>query len=211
VVANTTLTNSGTAKISTGVIDSTFIAATVTPAITLTYNSAANTLTGFPATLPVTVTNNGVATVFAAGTPVTYSDGATLSFGGASFTLTGKPSNGDNFTIAQNSNATTDNRNALLLANLQTKNTLQGGTASYQGVYSQLVSQVGNKTRELQVTSTAQTTLVNQSIQAQQSVSGVNLDEEAANLLRYQRAYQAAGKAMQIANTLFDTLIQLGR
>jgi len=53
--------------------------------------------------------------------------------------------------------------------------------------------------------------MVEQSIQAQQSFSGVNLDEEAANLLRYQRAYQAAGKALQIANTLFDTILSIGR
>ena len=52
--------------------------------------------------------------------------------------------------------------------------------------------------------------MVNQLIQTQQSVSGVNLDEEAANLIRYQRAYQAAGKAIQIAGTLFDTLLSLG-
>lgn len=211
VMTNAALTNSGTATISAGAVDATYTATTVTPAVTLTYNSTANTLTGFPATMPVTVTNNGVPTTYAAGAAVTYTDGATISFGGASFTIAGSPVNGDTFTIAQNSNATTDNRNALLLAGLQASNTMLGGTANYQGVYSQLVAQVGNQTRELQVTSTAQTTLLNQSIAAQQSVSGVNLDEEAANLLRYQQAYQAAGKAMQIASTLFDTLLTIGK
>ena len=71
------------------------------------------------------------------------------------------------------------------------------------------MSQVGNKTRELEVTSKAQANLVAQTEQTQQSMSGVNLDEEAANLLRYQQAYQAAGKVMQIAGTLFDTLLNL--
>jgi flagellar hook-associated protein 1 FlgK len=112
--------------------------------------------------------------------------------------------------VASNTNATADNRNALLLANLQTKNTIAGGTVSYQGAYAQLVSQVGNKTRELGMSGLAQTSMVNQIIQTQQSVSGVNLDEEAANLMRYQRAYQAAGKVIQVANTLFDTLLSLG-
>lgn len=87
---------------------------------------------------------------------------------------------------------------------------MSNGTANYQGIYGQLVSIVGNKTRELQVSSTAQDAMLAQTIQAQQSISGVNLDEEAANLLRYQRAYQAAGKGMQIANTLFDSLLGLG-
>ncbi|MDD5613087.1 MAG: flagellar basal body rod C-terminal domain-containing protein, partial [Gallionella sp.] len=56
-----------------------------------------------------------------------------------------------------------------------------------------------------------QDSMVTQTVGMQQSVSGVNLDEEAANLLRYQKAYQAAAKAMQIANTMFDSLLTLGR
>jgi flagellar hook-associated protein 1 FlgK len=214
VMTNAPTTNNGTATISAGAVDATYTAATVTPAVTLTYNSTTNTFSGFPATLPVTVTTTAappVTTTFAAGAPVTYTDGATISFGGASFTITGTPANGDQFTIAQNTNAPTDNRNVLLLAGLQTKNTMQGGTANYVGVYSQLVAQVGNQTSNLKVTSTAQTTLLNNTIAAQQSVSGVNLDEEAANLMRYQQAYQAAGKAMQIASTLFDTLLSIGK
>lgn len=215
---NAALTNAGDGKISAGAVDATYSAATVTPAVTLTYNSATNELTGFPAALPVTVTDNGVTppvtTTYPAPPParvVLYTEGATISFGGTSFTLTGTLADQDKFTIAQNTNASSDNRNSLLLAGLQTQNTMLGGTASYLGVYSQLVSQIGNKTRELEVTSTAQNTLVTQTKQAQQSISGVNLDEEAANLLRYQRAYQAAGKAMQIASTMFDTLLSLGR
>lgn len=104
-----------------------------------------------------------------------------------------------------------DNRNALLLAALQTSNTLAGGTTTYQGAFAQLVSSVGNKTRELEVTSSAEGKLLAESVRAQQSESGVNLDEEAANLLRYQQAYQAAGKVMQIASQMFDVLLSLGR
>jgi flagellar hook-associated protein 1 FlgK len=103
----------------------------------------------------------------------------------------------------------------LLLAGLQTSSTLANNangtaTASYQGVYSQLVSEVGNKTREFEVRSKAQAIVVSQAQQQQQSLSGVNLDEEAANLVRYQQAYQAAGKSMQIAATLFATLLSIG-
>jgi flagellar hook-associated protein 1 FlgK len=82
---------------------------------------------------------------------------------------------------------------------------------TFQGAYAQWVSDVGNKSRELEVTSTAQTAMAEQTVAAQQAMSGVNLDEEAANLMRYQRAYQAAGKAMQIANSMFDTILELGR
>ncbi|MGZ3252837.1 MAG: flagellar basal body rod C-terminal domain-containing protein, partial [Burkholderiaceae bacterium] len=100
--------------------------------------------------------------------------------------------------------------NALLLGALQTANTLVNGTSSYQSTYGQMVNAVGNKTRELEVTSTAADQLVTSATQAQQSVSGVNLDEEATNLLRYQQAYQACGKVMQTASKMFDVLLTLG-
>jgi flagellar hook-associated protein 1 len=104
-----------------------------------------------------------------------------------------------------------DNRNALLLGALQTANTLNGGTTTYQGAYSQLVSQIGNKTRELDVTSSAAGRMLSEANLSLQAESGVNLDEEATNLLRYQQAYQAAGKVMQIASQMFDVLLSLGR
>lgn len=104
-----------------------------------------------------------------------------------------------------------DNRNLLLLAGLQTSNTLNGGTTTYQGAYNQLISMVGNKTRELSITGAAEERVLAYSVAAQQSESGVNLDEEATNLLRYQQAYQAAGKFMQIADQMFDILLALGR
>ena len=103
-----------------------------------------------------------------------------------------------------------DNRNALLLAGLQTTSTMLGSTTSYEGAYGQLVSMVGNKTNELQVMGKAETEMLSQAVASQQSVSGVNLDEEATNLLRYQQAYQAAGKVMQIASQMFDVLLHLG-
>jgi len=134
-----------------------------------------------------------------------------ISVNGWTTQVTGVPLAGDTFTVTTNTGGIGDNRNALLLGGLQTQNTLSGGTASYQSTYGQLVSQIGNKTRELEATSKAQASMLVQFQQAQQSVSGVNLDEEAANLLRYQQAYQASGKVLQLASTLFDTLLNLGR
>jgi flagellar hook-associated protein 1 FlgK len=104
-----------------------------------------------------------------------------------------------------------DSRNALLLGGLQTANTLGNGSTSFQGAYSQFVSQIGNKTRELEVTSGAAGKLLTEATQSVQNESGVNLDEEAANLLRYQQAYQAAGKVMQIASQLFNVLLTIGQ
>lgn len=197
-------TNTGTGKISAGsvtAVDGTNPLAD----ITLTFDSANkkfNITGGSPASLAYdpamdagksfTLTQNG------------WSIDITLS----GIPLSGTPA--DSFVIQRNTGGVSDNRNALLLAGLQTKPTLAGGTASYQSAYSQIVSSIGVKSRDINVTAQAQASLVTQSQQAQQSMSGVNLDEEAANLLRYQQAYQASGKMMQIASTLFDTLLGLG-
>jgi flagellar hook-associated protein 1 FlgK len=140
-----------------------------------------------------------------------FTPGEDVSYNGWSVKISGSPAAGDIFTLGNNTNATADGRNGLLLAALQTQNTMNGGTTTYQGAYSQLVSNIGNKTRELEVTSKAQASMVDQTEQTKQSLSGVNMDEEAANLIRYQRAYQAAGKALQIANTMFDTVLSIGR
>lgn len=213
IVTNTPLANKGTGKISEGSVDSVYLApgnAVVAP-FNLTYNSAApGTLSGFPATQAVTVTNNGVPTVYPAGTPsIPYVAGANYNFGGVNVSFTGLPAQGDTFTIGPNTSGVRDNRNARLLGDLQTKNILDGGSATFQSSYAELVSFIGNKTREVQVNGKAGEALLNQVTAAQQQVAGVNLDEEATNLLKYQQAYQAAGKVMQIASTLFDTLLSL--
>ena len=209
--------NTGTGKISPGSIDASYLPANggspiIAPAnVTLTYDSSNGTLSGFPPTQDVTVTLNGVETVTPA--PVAqlpYQDGAQISFGGVNFTLTGTPGNNDTFVVNQNLAGVGDNRNALALAKLQTTPILEGGSTTYQGAYAGLTSFVGNKTREFQVNNSAAATFLQQANQAVQNESGVNLDEEAANLIRYQQAYQASGKVVQVASTLFDFLLTLG-
>ena len=141
----------------------------------------------------------------------TYTAGADISFNGWTMQISGAPAGGDIFTVTPNISGKSDNRNALLLAGLQTKDLIAGGTASYQSAYGQLVSQIGNKTRELEVASSAQENLVTQTRQTQQSLSGVNLDEEAANLMRYQQAYQASAKVIQTASLLFQSILDIGK
>lgn len=142
---------------------------------------------------------------------IPYVPGQDITYNGWTVKITGAPAAGDVFAVGSNTAATADGRNGLLLSGLQTQNIMIGGTTSYQGAYSQIVSDIGNKTRELEVTSKAQASMVEQTLQSQQTLSGVNMDEEAANLMRYQRAYQAAGKALQIANTMFDSILSLQR
>ena len=214
VSTSTPTTNAGTAKISEGRVDDAYLTPgnALTAPVTLSYNAAGGTLSGFPAGQAVTKTVGGVSTVYPAGTAaIPYEAGANYNFGGVNIGFTGTPANADTFSIAKNSNGAGDNRNMRELGNLQTKNTMDGGKTSFQGAYAEMVSFVGNKTREVEVNAKASDSLLRQAHNAQQSVSGVNLDEEAANLLKYQQAYQAAGKVMQMASTLFDTLLSLGR
>lgn len=201
--------NTGSGVISGARVSASYASAPLASPFTLSYNSGS--LGGFPAGEPITVTTSaGTTTTYPAGSTIPYSAGAVISVAGISFSLSGSPADGDQFTIAATtSNAAGDNRNALQLAALQNTKTMLGGTASYQDTFNQLVSYVGNRTRELQVTGAAENTLLAQSITAQQGESGVNLDEEAVNLIRYQQAYQAAGKVMQIASTLFETVLSI--
>lgn len=215
--ASSNVANIGGATLSTPVAASSYSASPMASPLGLTYNTGIpGTLTLAPSSQPVTVTFGGTSTTYPAGSPVTYTSGATISVGGLSFAISGTPSNGDQFTITPNSsNGPGDNRNGLLLAGLQSESTIpsigSNSKISYSSAFSQLVNNVGNKTRELKVTGASEAKVLEQATAAVQSESGVNLDEEATNLLRYQQAYQAAGKMMQIASQLFDVLLQLGQ
>lgn len=100
-----------------------------------------------------------------------------------------------------------DNRNALGLSNVQSTQYLDDGSTSLEGAYNSLVGKVGTQTRQAEVAANAQAQLLADAQAQRDSVSGVNLDEEAANLMRYQQAYQASAQVISITNTLFDTLI----
>lgn len=143
-------------------------------------------------------------------TNVAYTAGGNITYNGWTIQISGAPAAGDTFTVSPNTGGVGDNRNALQLAALQTTNTLAGGN-TYQTAYSYMVAQVGNKAKELQVTSASADKVLEQAVEAQQSESGVNLDEEAANMMRYQQAYQAAAKIMQTAGQMFDLLLTLGQ
>lgn len=100
-----------------------------------------------------------------------------------------------------------DNRNALQLAALRNKNILSGGSASIGGGYGQIVSDVGSQTQAAKYSSSAQEALLNQAKESRESLAGVNLDEEAANLIKFQQAYQASAQSISVAKSVFDTLI----
>lgn len=130
---------------------------------------------------------------------------------GFQFKLTGQPAVGDTFEIDYNSNGISDNRNAELLASLGTANTMNGGSQSFAEGYAGVVEAVGVKTRQSQFDLEAGKTLLEQSSAQRESVSGVNLDEEAGKLIQYQAAYNASAQVISVAQDLFNTLLQTFR
>ena len=100
-----------------------------------------------------------------------------------------------------------DNTNALEMAKLERKASLLGGKSTFTDVYGQLITQVGDVTHAAGINSAAQEVVLNQAKTSRENLAGVNLDEEAANLIKFQNAYQASAQSISIVNSLFDTLL----
>jgi flagellar hook-associated protein 1 len=137
----------------------------------------------------------------------TYTPGGNIDVNGWRMQISGAPAVGDQFTVSDNTSGTGDNRNALLLADALARPVLNNGTTSLSAGVGQFVSGVGVATRQAQVNRDAQEAVHEENVAALDAASGVNLDEEAANLLKYQQAYQAAAQIIKISDTLFQTLL----
>jgi flagellar hook-associated protein 1 FlgK len=145
--------------------------------------------------------------------PTTFS---TLDdYPGYDFSLQGVPKAGDSFTIGFNTDGVNDNRNGLLMADLQNVTDLQidnsgsGETVSFHEAYANIVSDVGQKTASADIALQAADALKSSSEDWFLSVSGVSLDEEAANLIKYQQSYQAAARLLSTAQDLFNTILSV--
>ncbi|MBE7928530.1 flagellar hook-associated protein FlgK [Pseudomonas saudiphocaensis] len=144
-----------------------------------------------------------------------YSDGSnTYQF---EFSLSGRPQADDTFSLTFNQNGVSDNRNALKLVDLQTKqtvgvdNTAAGSGFSLTDGYGELVERVGTLTAQARMDSDATGAILKQAQDNRDSLSAVNLDEEAANLIKFEQYYNASAQIIQVARSLFDTLISTFR
>ncbi|MGE5490859.1 MAG: flagellar hook-associated protein FlgK [Actinomycetota bacterium] len=204
------VSNTGNAVISNGQTLLGYSASSMPAAgVTVTYNGGNLTFAGLPANANLSVTPPGGTTTVYSGPTIPYVSGAKIEFAGVAFDITGTPATNDTFTLSPNAAGVSDGRNALNLGQLQVKNTVAGGAASFQMAYSQFVSSTGNQTHATQVTRDAQQALLEQASASKEALSGVNLDEEAANLLRYQQVYQAAAKMIDIGTKLFDAVLAI--
>ena len=159
----------------------------------------------FPSPTTYTITGAGGGNVSGAA----LAANGQITVNGITVTLSGAPVANDAFTLSANSTGVGDGQNAVAMGDLQTSSLLNGGTASFSGLYSAVIGSVGASAAQYKSTSASAQGVLNSASSAQQSVSGVNLDEEGANLLKYQQEYQACAKAIQIASTLFQSILQL--
>jgi flagellar hook-associated protein 1 FlgK len=180
-------TNGGTGTISAGeVLDST--------------NANLTTTANIVFTSPTQYTING-------GPAQTYTAGGNIDFNGWRVQIGGVPATGDTFSVRSNAGATGDNRNALALSDALRAGILDNGTTSVASAVERLTAEIGLQTRTAQVNRDAEAVVNADDLAARDAVSGVNLDEEAANMLRYQQAYQAAAQIIAIASDLFNSLL----
>lgn len=141
------------------------------------------------------------------GPPIAYAPGDTITGSGWSLVLKGNPAAGDEINLGRTGPRSSDNANARLLAAVDAKAVLNGGRNDVTAGLSQLTARVGGDARHAQLNLDAQQVMDDQIVAERESVSGVNLDEEATNMLRYQQAYQAAAQVIATADTMFQALL----
>lgn len=189
-------TSAAATNVGTGIVSAGQVLDVTNPALTTTVNIQFLSATTYSV-------NGGPAQAYAAG--------SNIDVNGWRLQITGAPATGDTFTVQRNAGGLGDNRNALAVAALANRGLFEGGGVSVSQAYSALVADVGNDTRQAQLARDAQASITDDAQQAVLAASGVNLDEEAADLLRWQQAYGAAAKVVAVADDLFNTLLSVVR
>lgn len=121
----------------------------------------------------------------------------------------GAPQAGDSFVISYNTDGTADNRNGEAMLGLNSKLSLADGQLTYQGAYGQLIESLGILTSQARLSQAASETLLRQSMDSLQGISGVNIEEEAARLIQFEQHYNASARLITMAKDMFDTIISL--
>jgi len=151
-------------------------------------------------TSPTSYTINGAGSY-------SYSSGGNISVNGAQVQISGTPAAGDSFTLSANSASSSDNSNAQQLAGIASQTLLNGGLDTLGSATAAMVSQFGSTAQQAQQQLSAETAIQTQDQSQLSSVSGVNLDEEAASMMQFQQAYQAAAQVIATSDTLFQSLV----
>ena len=189
VRASASLGNLGSARIAGPTVQTATNPALQTP-VSLVFNNP-----------PTTYQVNG------AGALIPYTSGNNIDVNGWRVQISGTPVVGDTFRVDPNTNAGGDNRNGLLLLDLRNVAVLDSNTATYQGSFSSLLGQVGSLNQQAEISRDALKVQLATAEASRDEVAGVNLDEEAADLVRYQQAYQGAAQIISAADQAFQALL----
>jgi flagellar hook-associated protein FlgK len=131
-----------------------------------------------------------------------------FTYQGIQISFSNPPKTGDIFTIDGNKDGTGNNENMLQMVDLESK-AVMGGGKTFASAYIDNVNDMGNIARQATIAQSALKVVYEQAVTTRDQVSGVSLDQEAADLVRYQQAYQAAAKILQVASQLFDSVLQV--
>ena len=189
------LANTGDAAITKGSITAVGNANLLNP-VTIRFNNPATTYD---------ILNTSTGAVLSAAQA--YTSGSDINFNGWRVQINGTPNANDSFTVESNTSGVADNSNMLAIANLQNVGSFNSGNTSFQEAYSSLVADVGSTTRLVDINRSTQEALRQTLDDRREAISGVNLDEEAADLVRFQQAYQAAARTISTAQQIFQALI----
>ena len=138
----------------------------------------------------------------------TWTLGSKINYGSISLTIDGQPKAGDIFSVDGNKSGVASNENALRIADIENTRGFGNGQTIKES-YLSILTSAGSTSRRSAIAQQALDVVYQQAVSAKDSKAGVNLDEEAADLLRFQQAYQAAAKVMQMANQLFDSILRI--
>lgn len=188
VRAHSHLANTGSGKVS---------ALTVTDAGNADLTTPANVV--FTAPGQFTINGNG---------PHAYTAGMTVAANGWSFVLDGQPNTGDTFSITPTPAGSSDNSNASALAAVEDLRQFTAGTQSLTDIMAGMTTRVGTAARGAEYSLEAATVIQQQAQGSRDSIAGVNLDEEAAQMLKLQQAYQAASQLVSTADNMFQTILR---
>lgn len=212
---NTTLTNTGTASISAGEVTDkstaffTTTAQALTPPVVIQFTSPTtyNVLNNTNPAAPVALVPPQTGLTYPPASP----NGILPASFGFQVEINGTPANGDSFSVGYNTGGVLDNRVGLAMVKVQTTDIISNKQLSLEAAYGVFTQEIGTRTSTARGDVEASKILLEQSQALLQSSSGVNLDEEAATLIEFEQAYNAAAQVISIARTLFDTLISAVR
>jgi flagellar hook-associated protein 1 FlgK len=206
VTATFTATNKGTATLASLAAVSTSLDRTLTANVSFTSDTGDYNWELLDSTGAQVSTGTG-----------TWTAGSPIALNGFELKLNGVPKSGDTLSVAPTTSTEANNGNALAFVGIRTRNIVGGSTAANGSVtpgktitdaYASALSDIGVRVQSAQTASSISDSAAAQAESARANKSGVNLDEEAAKLIQYQQSYQAAAKMLQVAQQVFDTLLQ---